>query len=92
MTQQRPKEEELQTLKSMQDMIERHIAKGGTVTQCPPGPSEQVTYKNAYHGRGSAKSRNQNAKKAEAEGGAAQAAPADEAAASAEPANDSKTE
>ena len=66
MTQQRPKEEELQTLKSMQDLIEQHLAKGGSVTQCPPGPSEQVTYKNAYHGRGSAKSRNQNAKKTEA--------------------------
>ncbi|HYD99388.1 MAG TPA: hypothetical protein VEH84_08395 [Alphaproteobacteria bacterium] len=29
-------------------MMEAFVARGGTIKQCPPGPSEDIVYKNSY--------------------------------------------
>jgi hypothetical protein len=35
----------------LNSLIDEYIAKGNKVTQCPPGPSEEVVYKNQYRRR-----------------------------------------
>ena len=35
----------------LNSLIYEYIAKGNKVTQCPPGPSEEVVYKNQYRRR-----------------------------------------
>jgi hypothetical protein len=32
----------------LQSLIEQYLAQGGTVTSCPPGPSETVVYKRPF--------------------------------------------
>jgi hypothetical protein len=33
---------------SLQDLVNEYLAHGGQVTHCPPGPSDQLTYKRSY--------------------------------------------
>ena len=35
----------------LNSLIDEYIAKGNKVIQCPPGPSEEVVYKNQYRRR-----------------------------------------
>jgi len=35
----------------LNSLIDEYLAKGNKVTQCPPGPSEEVVYKNQYRRR-----------------------------------------
>ena len=32
-------------------LVDEYLAKGNKITQCPPGPSEEVVYKNQYRKR-----------------------------------------
>jgi len=32
-------------------LVDAYLAKGNKITQCPPGPSEEVVYKNQYRKR-----------------------------------------
>ena len=41
---------------SLEALTEAYLSKGGTITQCAPGPSENVTYKHSMRGRPRAKS------------------------------------
>ncbi len=36
---------------SLEALTEAYLSKGGTITQCAPGPSENVTYKHSMRGR-----------------------------------------
>lgn len=36
---------------SLEALTEAYLAKGGTITRCAPGPSENVTYKHSMRGR-----------------------------------------
>lgn len=36
---------------ALEAKIQEFLRKGGTITQCAPGPSENVTYKHAMRGR-----------------------------------------
>lgn len=36
---------------SLEALTEAYLSKGGTITQCSPGPSENVTYKHSMRGR-----------------------------------------
>lgn len=40
---------------SLEALTEAYLSKGGTITQCAPGPSENVTYKHSMRGRPRAK-------------------------------------
>ena len=36
---------------SLEALTEAYLSRGGTITQCAPGPSENVTYKHSMRGR-----------------------------------------
>ncbi|WP_448190151.1 hypothetical protein [Azospirillum sp. sgz301742] len=36
---------------SLEALTEAYLSKGGTIQQCAPGPSENVTYKHSMRGR-----------------------------------------
>ncbi|HYH36810.1 MAG TPA: hypothetical protein VD860_01195 [Azospirillum sp.] len=40
---------------SLEALTEAYLSRGGTITQCAPGPSENVTYKHSMRGRPRAK-------------------------------------
>ncbi|WP_158047593.1 hypothetical protein [Skermanella pratensis] len=39
------------SINDLNALVDEYLAKGNKITQCPPGPSEEVVYKNQYRKR-----------------------------------------
>jgi hypothetical protein len=39
------------SINNLNALVDEYLARGNKITQCPPGPSEEVVYKNQYRKR-----------------------------------------